>query len=182
VTREAARTPVDEGTRLRLLIDGVEDDALPRIFNGDLEQRRAADVADRDGIVEVNCPRIRRLGGQGLYAGFRHHQHLRFDWDVQRVQHRSQVASGFIERNLRRAILDAAFQIGDKVAGRLRVVGDRWMVGRVDGRMVGKLADGCGGNRHDSSNDRGQDRFHGEHPGKRNEPMRVEYVAASFLT
>ena len=50
----------NERARLRLLIDRVENDALLGILDGELEQRRAANVADRDGVVEEDRARIRR--------------------------------------------------------------------------------------------------------------------------
>src|SRR5262245_43208495 len=44
MTRQAALTTIDEGTRLRLLIERVEDDALLGIVDREFEKRRAADV------------------------------------------------------------------------------------------------------------------------------------------
>jgi hypothetical protein len=122
VAAQTRRPPLDDRTLLRLLLDGVEEHALLRVLDGELEQRRAADVADRDRVIEEDGARVCGAGVQRLDAGLRHHQHLRCDWNVQRAQHRPQVAGGFVEVELDAAVFDRAIQRADHIVRGFRVV------------------------------------------------------------
>ena len=66
-----------------VLLQRLEDHALPGIVRGHFNQRRARDVADDDAIVEIQGARILRSGEGMLDAGLRKQQQLRFDRDVQ---------------------------------------------------------------------------------------------------
>ena len=81
-----------------VLLQRLEDHALPGIVRRHFNQRRAGDVADDHPVVEIQRARILR-GGEGvLNAGLRKQQHLRFDRDVQPGQQRPQVALRSFER------------------------------------------------------------------------------------
>ena len=60
VTTQARLTPLEERARLGLLVERIEEDALLRIVDGELDERRAPNVAHRDRVVEEDRARIRR--------------------------------------------------------------------------------------------------------------------------
>jgi hypothetical protein len=121
------------------MVECIEDDALLRIVNGELHERRAANVAHRDGVVEENRARIPGLCVQPLDARLRHHEHLRLDGQVQRLQHRRQVSGALVERQMHRPVFDMAIQLGDEIVGRSRVVADGVMGQRAGQRAFGEL-------------------------------------------
>jgi len=153
---QARRWPVESKARLRLLIDRVEDHALPRIVNGELDERRAANVADGYGVVEEDRPRILRTGVESLHAGLRHDEHLRLDRHVQRLQHGSQVARALVERDPHGPFVDPAIQLDDRIGRGSRGVLDGGMRQRFGERPLGELSQRCRAERHGDRN-RGRD-------------------------
>jgi hypothetical protein len=141
VATQARGTPLERRARLRLLIERVEDDALLGILDGELEKRRSPDVADGGRVVEIDRARVRGPRIQTLDAGLRHHQQLRFNREMKRVQYRPQVSGSLVELEAQRAVRDPRIQFGDRVVRRLRVVGDRRMPSApVSGRSASGFA------------------------------------------
>jgi hypothetical protein len=84
-------------TQAGVLLQGLKDDALPRIVRRHLQERRARDVPDDDAIVEVQGARVRRVCERMLDAGFREQQDLRFDRYVELCQHGAEKPRSAVE-------------------------------------------------------------------------------------
>ena len=97
VTGQAVRSPFQPRVGLRLLLDGVEDNALPGILYGKLKKRRAGDVADRDRVVEEDGARIRGAGIERLNARSSTSRASAIPRARAAREHRSQVAGRAVE-------------------------------------------------------------------------------------
>ena len=115
----------------RPLLQRVEDQAGAGVVGGDLEQVAVAHPAERDAVVEEERPRVRRADQPGLQAAFREQQQLRVDRQLQRVEHRRQVAGPPLEGQPRRPVGQAPVQVVHDVADRRGGIGNRGVVGRT---------------------------------------------------
>jgi hypothetical protein len=74
------------------LIERIEHRPLRRILRRELQHFPAAYPADRDRVVEIERAWIARVDPGRLEARLREHEQLRIDGDIERRQHRLEIA------------------------------------------------------------------------------------------
>ena len=110
VTQEAADLALELRPVHRLLFEGVEDGALPRIVRGDLQHVGPSNPSDRGDVVEEQRPWILGADKRGLIAGLGKDKDLGLDWKVERRQQRRQVPVRRAEREPHGAGLELTVQ------------------------------------------------------------------------
>ena len=103
---QAVVTPLHAGLRDLNLVNRVKDDALLGVVSRDLHHFAGRHPTDRDGVIEIDRPRVARTDARRLQAGLGEDHHLRRARDVEGVEHRRQVAPFWIEAQRHLAPVD----------------------------------------------------------------------------
>ncbi len=116
----------------RLLLDRVEDGALTRILRGDFEQIGATHPTDGDAVAKVQRARVVQTDEVGLKAVSGERRDLRLGRNIQRVEHRSEVAAAAVEGQTRLAVENPSIEADDTIADGPGAVRDGGIVARRD--------------------------------------------------
>src|SRR4030095_11083554 len=101
-----------------------------------VEEISPAHPAKRDAVIEKNRPRILLADLFALQTRAREHKQLRIDWDLERLNRRSQITGAALECEAQRTRLELTVDVLDDVVDRRG--------GVVDGRIVSRAAE-CSG-------------------------------------
>ena len=115
MTRQAERGLLELRHAVGALGQRVEGHALIGVLGGHLDDLAAAHKGDLDGVIEENRARIHGIDQVCQQAGWRKHEHLRFDGDVQRVEGGSQVSAAAFECQASRPVQELLIELVDGI-------------------------------------------------------------------